>query len=690
MKQKTEGNDWFADSLMNLIVDYYTEVPFRPYGSGATRESLLPVLEDLDLGGIVIYAKGHSGTTSFASALGSAHPQLGQDMPALLREVTREAGTRLILYYSGLLDGIAGERHPEWRMQTREGQPLTMFREFTDLFTAHAICPQSPYFDEWVKVHLDEMIVPYDVDAIWVDGDWPGPCYCPRCEARFRAESGFTGPMPARELLTPEGIAWTRTWSQITHEWRTRFRDYVKQLKPSCLYSAGNISTRSEFNGLFDWRSGDWFSPNNHRLHMSLAMRRYATLGLPYDGYVCDTVFVHTRRDLRSRTKPLDRILQEGATILANGGKWGYWTYPMPNGALVPSKMRQARDAAAFARERQDLCRDTESVPWTAILHAEPSSNMEFTSDGAGKALVALHRSPLLIDEMQLADDMPYEMIVAAEQTVLEPQTARQLERFVRRGGILLTSGASAHSPEMQELLGLRLSTPGEVNDGHVFLANGEPAGVYAPWDRFDLLDAEELYPLYLSWDHDNPDDWRILPNYPITGMVDEENPQAAGFPAATIRRLGEGTAVHLATDFFSVYWRYGNPDMLAWLRQILERVQPGPLLQTDAPSFVEFSLRHRQDTLLVHCVNGNPGRDISHVNSDDYWVDEIPAIGPINVKLRTGQAPEEVVLEPGNQPLAHSFADGVLAIELPRLEIHACIVVRPWQQNEEQQDAEE
>ena len=114
----------------------------------------------------------------------------------------------------------------------------------------------------------------------------------------------------------------------------------------------GNVSARREFLQPFDWRSGDWFSPNNHRLHMSVTARRYATTGLPYDAYTCDTAFVHAWKHMRSRSKPLDRMLQEGATLLANGATWGYWTYPMPHGAFVPSKMRVAAEAAKFASAR--------------------------------------------------------------------------------------------------------------------------------------------------------------------------------------------------------------------------------------------------------------------------------------------------------------------------------------------------
>lgn len=649
---------WFADSPFNLLVDYYTEVPFRPYGSGATRENVLQMLRALQPGYIIIYAKGHSGRTTFPSSLKTEHEMLAKDMPALFREVTRETGTKLFFYYSGLLDGIAGTLHPEWA-QPDGNKPKRYFAEFAELFTAIAMCPRSRYWDDWVAVHVRELLTRYDPDGVWVDGDWAGPCTCERCRG------------------TP--------WSSVTDEWRKKFRTLIKSLKPDCMYSAGNVGARREFGQVFDWRSGDWFSPNNHRLHASIAMRRYTNLGVPYDAFTCDTVFIHSRPHVRARTKTLARMLQEGATVLANGGTWGYWTYHMPHGAFVPSKTRIAAAAGQFARARRDVCLHTCSVRWTAVLDAEPraglfGSSMNFW--GAAKALIALHRSPDVIDEADLTPEIPYDLIVVPEQVTLAAATVAQLETFVRRGGKLLTTGASIQSSELQRLLGVKLVGPGALTDGHVLLRDRSPAGVYAPWDRLELAGAEELYPLYRAWDDENPNVSKIRGCYPITGMVDEENPARAGFPAATLRRLHRGAAVHLATKFFDTYWRFGNPDMLAWLREVLGVLQPQPLFETDALSFVEVSLRQRDDTLFVHLINGNPGRDLSLIGTDDLWVDDIPPVGPITCRVRCAARPLSVTIEPGGTPAAMTWRDGVAEIVLPRLEIHACLAVKGWQRH--------
>lgn len=672
--------EWLADSSMNLLVDYYTEVPFRPYGSGATRENVLPVLRDLELGYICIYAKGHSGATSWASSLGTAHAMLAQDMPAFFREVTREANTRLVLYVSGLLDGIAGERHPEWRMRHQDGSEQRYFTEFNFL-TVYANCPHSAYFDEWVAVQLRELLENYDPEGIWVDGDWPTPCYCERCQAAFRADTGWGESWEAMQQRADFAAAYHTFWNGVTHRWRTRFNDFIKSIKPTCAYSAGNVSPRREFLAPFDWRSGDFFSPGFFLLHdMARMMRRYGTLGLPYDAYVCDTSFTHVRQGVRSRTKSLDRMLQESATIAANGGTVGYWTFPLGNGAFVPSRMEKARQVRQFLKERADVFLHTHSAQWTAIVNSDPSTPAFgcAAEEGAHKALAALHRSPDLMDETGVTDDMPYDLLVLPELAVIDDATVERLGRFVAQGGKLLTSGASITSPALWQLLGVRDVQRGAVADGHVILhTSDEPAGIDRPWDRLELDGAEELYPLYLSWDQLNPESAKLPNNWPMHGQLDEEHPEPAGFPAAVLRRVGQGCVVHIATEIFAHYQAFGDPQLLRWLREIVDQLQPAPFFATDAPSWVDVSLRRKGDALLLHFVNGNPGRDVAKLNTNDTWVDEIPTIGPITCEVRLPARPTTVTLEPGGEAATWQWADGIVTVTLPRLAIHACVKIR-------------
>lgn len=666
---------------MNLLVDYYPEVPFRPYGSGATRENLVSSLRDLDLGYLCIYAKGHSGTTTWPSSLNTGHAMLAQDMPRQFREVTRELGIRLVLYYSGLLDGIAGQRHPEWRMVHQDGSEQRYFDDFK-VFNAYANCPHSGYFDEWVAVHLRELIAGYDPDGIWVDGDWPSPCYCPRCQAVFREESGWAESWAGMQQRSGFAAAYAGFWNRVTARWRERFNSLVKSLNPDCLYSAGNVSPRREFLAPFDWRSGDFFSPGFFHLHdMARMMRWYGTLGVPYDAYICDTSFTHVRRHVRSRTKTLDRMLQEAATVAANGGAVGYWTYPTGDGALVPSRMEKAKQVRRFLKEREAWFLHSSTVPWTAIVVTDPAAPTfgGESVEGAHKALAALHRSPQLMDESGVSAQMPFALAVLPEQSVVDEEIANRLVAWVQGGGRLLTSGTTLNSPILQIALGVTSVQRGAVQDGHVRLrTSDEPTGIDSAWDKLELAaGTEELYPLYLSWDQFNPKAAQLANNWPMHGQVDEINPEPAGFAAAVWRPVGHGVTVHIGTDIFARYRTLGDPQILRWLREIVDFLEPQPLLKTNAPSWVDVTLRRQEGVLLVHLVNQNPGRDVAKLGTDDLWVDEIPEVGPFALELQLPQPPRSVTWEPGGMDLACTYAAGTLRLDAPRFTIHGCVAIR-------------
>lgn len=695
------SRNWLQDSAMNLLVDYYPELQFRPYGTTCTLENTVPWLKQLDLGYLCVYAKGHGGYTTWKSSLHTEHRMLGQDMPRLFREATRAAGCKLVLYYSGLLDGIAGVRHPDWRMLDRDGTPKNPFAKYKmDYFLCWAICPLSPYWDEMVKVHLNELLA-YEPDGFWVDGDWPGPCYCPRCQARFRAESGWTGPWSEITQREDFDVAYMPFWRRIEHEWRTKFSNYVKANNPQCVYSAGNVSPRREYAAPFDWRSGDFFSPSLFYLHdIAHMLRWYGTMDLPYDAYVCDTNYTHARPTETSRSKPLDRMLQEAATVATNGGAVGYWTYPSGAGALTPSRMKKAVAVRRFLHEREAVFLNTRTLGWTGIVASDPSMPRPGSNAvrGASKALAALHRSPDIMDETALAGRGPAlpgrvpaarhgqgrpchgpdcDLLLLPEQAIVPDETVLRLAEFVEAGGKLLTSGASIRSAALRELLGIVSVREAELAEGHVIVPGyDDPAGIDAPWDRLELGEAEELDPLYRSWDPFNPECRGLHQSWPMHGQMDELHPEPAGCPAATVRRLGKGLAVHIATSIFARYYEIGDPQIRHWLARILARLQPEPLFHTDAPSWVDVSLRRKDEALIVHFVSQNPGRDVARFHGHDYWADELPDSGPYAARLRLAHRPDRVTLVPGKQALPFQWADGVLTCECPRFRIHAALVI--------------
>jgi hypothetical protein len=532
------------------------------------------------------------------------------------------------------------------------------------------ICANSRYFDDWVAPHLEEIIGRYDPDGIWIDGCWEIlTCYCDDCRRVAAAEFGSKD-----AVGKPEFQAWTRD------HFRRRFAVLVRRLKPTCLVSFGNTTPVVSYglSDYQDYQSGDWFSPSNHRYAQSLAMRRYTTLGIPYEAMTCDTSY-SMGLATRSLPKTLDRMLQEGATLLINGGKWTYWTYPMPNGALIPSQMRLAKACRDWVAKREDLWLGTQSARWTAVVHNTPDI---FGSPGVAKALIEAHRSPDIVHVAQLKEPIAYQLLVLENVRGLSAAQVAMLERFVRSGGKLLSVGVTAQNPGMAQLLGIEVLKEKALRDeGHVLLADGSPACLPCDWSQVRPTNAETWWKLYRSWgQRDGKLEEAGVPiSYPITARLDEERPADAGMPAVTARRLGRGLAVHVAGDPLPGFQAFGYPTVRAFVKSLLDRMEPQPLLASDAPSWMEISLRTRGDELLVHFLNGNPGFDMSVVGGQDLFAGEIPEVGPYPASVRSAERPKAIFAEPGHRPLDFQWRDGRAWFTVPRLKIHACVRVERW-----------
>ncbi len=663
---------WYDKTYFNLIVDYYTEAPGRPYGTGMTLENLTKSLKMCRPGYVTIMAKGHSGTTAFKSRLGTQHPMLGEDPLAVLRQATRQCGVKMILYYSGLIDGTAAERHPEWRPAGPDGKRDT--RPIGSIpYRMAPICPSSRYLEDWAAVHLEEMITRYDPDGIWVDGDWGCRwCYCDDCKvlavARFGdAQGPRHGGVPClgEERVSP----------QVCGDCPPA--EALVPLQPPLPAPAADFG----FVNHLDYESKDDQSPPHFRLGQDFMDRRNATLGIPFEAEIVDTSFVK-EFNTRSLPKTLDRLLQEGAGVLINGGKWTYWTYPMPNGAAIPSQMRLAKACRDWAAERRrSLARHPERPLDGRGQQFLPGTGISQRNPGVIRALVELHRSPDVIHLRQLKEPIPYRMLVLPGTAGIRREQMAMLERFVRGGGVLLSIGSTVQNPGMAQLLGVEVVRPDALTkEGHVLLADGSPACLLCNWSKVRPAGAEVWWKLYKSWDHDEQAGMPF--NYPITARLDEEKPEEAGMPAVTARKVGRGLAVHLAGDPFPSFWTFGHPTVRAFTRELLKRMQPDPLFRTNAPSWVEVSLRTRGDELFVHFLNGNPGFDMSELEHKDLFVDEIPEVGPYEASVGCSHQPRAVFLEPGHQPLDTEWREGRLHFTVPRLKIHACVRIQGWGEN--------
>ena len=153
------------------------------------------------------------------------------------------------------------EKHPEaWAINElgEQVKPASWFM---------GVCPTEPGFRLHRRNQLEELLLEYDLDGVWLDYlHWhaqfeepdpilPETCFCDHCMKRFGRESDLeipdgTIPQKAAWILGNHQDRW-RTWRcEIIYEWTVEMRSIIKTIRPNALIGLYHCPwTDEEFNG---------------------------------------------------------------------------------------------------------------------------------------------------------------------------------------------------------------------------------------------------------------------------------------------------------------------------------------------------------------------------------------------------------------------------------------------------------
>jgi hypothetical protein len=623
--------------------------------------------------------KGHAGYTSWLSRTPEAavSPGVVKDALEQWRAATRRLGMPLHVHYSGIWDMAAGASHPDWCVVKADGSLAgPAFGDSATPGTGQKMCPRGPYLDRLLIPQFLELIDRYGVDGFWVDGDlWAvEPCYCPACRAAYKKETGRTEPpVKADDPAWPEWMAFTRAAFEA---YVTRYCDAVHAHKPGVRVCSNWLQTfrdPGEPRVPTDWISGDntWvFGLDDSRCEA----RFLSTRGKPWDimlwAFYCSQGM--GKPDSPWVTKPAEMLMQEAAVLLSFGGGVQFYENGggLRDGRLAPWRMKRLGAVARFIRAREELCRDSESIPQVAVLHSErhcktkiSGSNLMWNVDvapvhGAVFSLLESGYGVDILDEWALMPRLAeFPVVVAPEQDLMSDAMVAALKTYVLGGGRLLVTGAAAFERFGGEFLGVASEGVDEKKQYQVPAADGAVPLYSAQWRRVKAVDAKGFGRLGLSPLLDD----RLLPN-----------------PAYTIRRAGRGRVAYVPADLFRDFASNRYPLTQAFAGAVA-RALAGPLdIEVRAPVCVDVALRRKGRRRIVHLVNrasGIPNRP------NNGAIDAIPTVGPVTVSL---------VLPAGDYTVRQAFEAGEpeilkavnrngrlrLTVKLAGVRIHAALVV--------------
>lgn len=643
-----------AESFLGIHFDFHAGADCTEVGKNTTRAMVENIIAQVKPDYLQVDCKGHPGLSSYPTRVGNPAPGFVDDPLRVWREVTAKHGVALYMHYSGVIDNEAVRKHPDWAALPASGKVDPRSRTPTSLF--------GPYADKLLIPQLKELAGQYGVDGVWCDGECWGaiPDYSPAALAAFQKATGIED-VPRR----PTDAHYFEFMQFHREAFRRYLRHWVDEVHRA--YPRFQIASNWAFSDHMpepvsanvDFLSGD-YSLQNSVQSAQFSGRCMALQGKPWD--LMAWAFSGKHKEPGRSLKSIPQLQREAAVVLAQGGGFQAYFKQKRDGSIYDWQMQLMGAAAKFCRQRQAICHRSQAVPQIALLYSTaahyrqsprlfvPASPGVTALKGVLQALVESQQAVDICSEHHLAGRLAdYPLVVVPEWDYLEPPFRAGLVAYVEAGGRLLLIGPGAAALFPAEL---DVTFSGAPEEAAVrFLEHGSwLAGLQAPVAKVTLGRSAK----------------------PFGRLHAEDDPRSPWEPAASIRTLGKGKIAAVYCGFGSRYLTARTTVARDFLAALVRELFPRPIVEVTGSQQVEVVVRRQPGKLLVNLVNtAGP-----HADPQVYVFDQIPAVGPLEIRLRLPERPKAMLWEPGARRASFAWESGEAKVVLPRLEIHEVLVV--------------
>jgi hypothetical protein len=669
-------DNWHNQVFRKLFFDYHNHKDNWGLAANFDAEKWADQLKAADVEGVSAFAKCAQGWRYYQKgSVGYVHPEMpaGLDMLGNMVDACHKRGIKVIAYYHTFGHQKIQELHPEWRGKNSKNEPS-------------GLCGNTPLLKEYILPQIREIVSNYDIDGIFFDGTHIGICYCDECRKEFKNDSGFDIPLSKDDAHWLDHVKWLNKKSK---ELRQKITEAVHGEKKDVLVSFNWAYTPRWPEIIPDdigFLSCDIF-PDDQLFSGSYLGKYWSTSGRSFD--IMNSAFLRWWGDWGS--KPAVAMQQECATIIANGGKT--WTgYMMPaQFGVDPAVMQELAKTMRFVKEREEFCRNSEPVPYIAVLH---STHQLYTTEPTQKvdekSLYSLHKMLLqsgfhynILNEQTLLENISnYKVVILPDQRYISRELADALGKFVRNGGGLIASVLTGTEDEsykptgkliLEDVLGVKLKSAYPYTNGYIVINDNQlkkkvldmPHQIWGEFTYVQPVTAVklgDLWDIYLRRDGE----YYQGGSSPIG--------KNTGYPSLTVNQFGKGKAMYLSGDIFTSYTVRNNWNLKNMFKNMVNMVNPDILISIDAPDVVEVVLKKQKNRTLVHLINHNGERSLN--NTIEYTEDIIPVFN-IGVKVKLNKLPASVKLMPENQILTwNKAANNSISITVPKLDIYSIVVI--------------
>lgn len=580
--------------LLDMHIDDWNEEFLRDFSPEVYVENL----KKANVNYAMIYLQSHAGLCYFPTKTGTVHKRFEKE-PDLIKRVVdmcREAGIRVIGYYSLNYNTREHDKHPQWRAVQENGKSRRENgSEGEELAFASPkqaryglCCPSNLDYRRFVYDQIDEMLEYFDLDALFFDMPfWNHTCYCEHCV------KAFGGTIPA----DPNDRALVEFKATVMGQFIQSVTDHVKSRCPDMPVEhnfAGGVAHRSndgcleEVAQACDYVGGDLYGDlYNH----SFACKFYKniTKNQPFE-----QMFSRCKPALRMHTltKTPDEMKTALSSTMQHHGATLVIDAIDPVGTMDSRLYDQVGQLFDFQIPYEPYFTG-EMVEEVGLYYGMRSVKVGQTITAvtccanAGKTLIREHIPFGVTGCFHDLDN--YCILAAPVLTALEDKDNQRLIRYVENGGTLYLSGAE-NAALVETLTGNRfVKMSDEVNvyvapkPGYEQLFCGFNAKYPLPFEIAAAVTEPGFGEVIatLTFPYTKPDDVRFASIHSNPPGV------ATEIPAVTVSRYGKGKVIWSALPIENMtYQEYRQ----VFLNLLHIDGKPDYFFTSDAPKHVEIT----------------------------------------------------------------------------------------------------
>lgn len=639
-----------ADSFLGFHFDFHATAQDKALGSRFDTTLLADFLKRTKPDYIQIDSKGHPGYSSYPTSIGYSANSFVKDPMRIWRDVTNSYNVPLYVHYSGIWDYKGIHENPQWGRLNAKGTIDSSKAAYLGGYSEGLLIPQ-----------LKEMIDKYDIDGVWVDGDcWSTePDYSPEVVQGFLAETGLQKvPLTSSDINYKKWIEYNRV------VYRRYLKNYVDKLHS---YKPGfQIASNWAYSSMMpepvdvnvDFLSGD-VSGQNGLYSAAFQARCLALQGKPWDLMAWGFVPIDFMGGIQS-PKSLVQLKQEAAEVMAMGGGFQVYFQQNRDASFRMIDTDAMENLAAFCRERQPFCQNSEIIPQIGMWYSTEGWKFENSGiygwtahlEGINNLLMDSQFPTEILMDHHLKERMSnYPLIVIPEWDHFNTELKKQLLDYVKAGGNLFIIGSKASRAFEDQLNVLFVGKDSTLQ----FNMGGE--------------NADGITGIKTSWQ-------KVLPrkDTKVEGKVYTQCDYryATAYPVATINNYGKGKIAAFFMDMSAAYNQYRNPVFNNLVRNVINELIPEPMVEVSGSRNVHVVLGKKSKRSYIHLINSSG----EHFNKNVMAYSELLATGSLKIKYKTKTRPLSVKLQPTGEDVNFTQIGNYIEFVVPPVHVHSIVEI--------------